>query len=772
MSFDVKINGDYLEIKNNSDQFYENCLISLKNIFFDDLVFEKTNIAPNDDDFDNTKSFFLGNKDFKESWINKEYMLKIYSNDRLIYDRVINDKSKCFVLVSNEKYEKLTINLIEQLVNFTDIDILHYTVGYETSYNNSQLKNIKIDIDRDIDNPHYIQFTKPTAFLDALSKEYKDYVFLDSDIQVLDNISEIFDYAKFITEGPILQRGCWDYTFVHGAYTPGELTKKLVGVDGQTSPYCLTNVVIFNRSHNSLFEDWKAVCDLKEVEFICENEFLHDEILFNCILWKNNITPKLFWFFINVANSEDVKFFLEYSYDGYEPAVDMNKHGKGYPFQSRFPYDKKHVFGFHCIKDLDEVNKVHKLLNSKNLSFEDKLLEFYDEVPKNKLRINPEYKDVNVLNHYINGAYVEIRSKVDKQYKVEFWNSNNICEYSTTIGNGMWTRTNKKYVEEYTCKVWDNDELVYEQKYNPTGKRVFITLESKSIGDTLAWFPYVDEYRKKWNCEVVCSTFWNHLFKDTYPEIEFVEPGSVVNNIYAMYSIGWFYNEDNTVKTDSNPRDFKQIPLGQTAADILGLDFKYVRAKINLPKVEKQKRVGIAIHSTAQTKYWNNPTGWQEVVDFLKATGYEVMILSKENDGYMGNRHPVGATKLPEGSMEKLMETMLSCEFFIGVGSGLSWVSWTLGIPTVLISGFSKPISEFEGDNVVRIFNNSVCNGCYNRFRLDAGDWNWCPDHKGTERQFECTKSITGKMVIDEIVKSGLIRVPNLDEDVLPQFSF
>ena len=103
------------------------------------------------------------------------------------------------------------------------------------------------------------------------------------------------------------------------------------------------------------------------------------------------------------------------------------------------------------------------------------------------------------------------------------------------------------------------------------------------------------------------------------------------------------------------------------------------------------------------------------------------------------------------------MEVMLSCEFFIGVGSGLSWVAWTLGIPTVLISGFSKPISEFGGDNVVRIFNSSVCNGCYNRFRLDAGDWNWCPDQKDTERQFECTKSITSKMVIDAIESKGWI---------------
>jgi FkbM family methyltransferase len=36
---------------------------------------------------------------------------------------------------------------------------------------------------------------------------------------------------------------------------------------------------------------------------------------------------------------------------------------------------------------------------------------------------------------------------------------------------------------------------------------------------------------------------------------------------------------------------------------------------------------------------------------------------------------------------------------------------------------------------------------------LDAGDWNWCPLHKNTDRMFECTKEITSEMVILEINK-------------------
>jgi autotransporter strand-loop-strand O-heptosyltransferase len=98
------------------------------------------------------------------------------------------------------------------------------------------------------------------------------------------------------------------------------------------------------------------------------------------------------------------------------------------------------------------------------------------------------------------------------------------------------------------------------------------------------------------------------------------------------------------------------------------------------------------------------------------------------------------------------MDELLKSKAFIGIGSGLSWLSWALDVPTVLISGFSYKWAEMK--DCVRIGSpEGKCEGCFNRIRLDAGDWNWCPDHKGTERQFECTKLITSDMVIKELEK-------------------
>jgi autotransporter strand-loop-strand O-heptosyltransferase len=109
-------------------------------------------------------------------------------------------------------------------------------------------------------------------------------------------------------------------------------------------------------------------------------------------------------------------------------------------------------------------------------------------------------------------------------------------------------------------------------------------------------------------------------------------------------------------------------------------------------------------------------------------------------------------TQLKDTSIENTMSVIHHSEFFVGLSSGLSWLSWGIGTPVVMISNFTEKDHEFT-TNCTRIINTSVCNGCWNNpsFKFDKGDWNWCPEHKGTERQFECHKTITSQMVIEQI---------------------
>jgi autotransporter strand-loop-strand O-heptosyltransferase len=378
----------------------------------------------------------------------------------------------------------------------------------------------------------------------------------------------------------------------------------------------------------------------------------------------------------------------------------------------------------------------------------------YDNLVKNLN--NKANIDNKVYFHFVRGAFLEIKGSRQAEYDIKFINNKNgRVLYTTSISTNMWTRCNLEYFIEWRIEIYENGKLWFEHLYNAENKRVYVALDSKALGDSLAWIPYVEEFGKVHNCKMVVSTFMNTMFESRYPDIEFVEPGTNVQNLYAMYGIGLFYNEDSTINIYKNPIDPKGQTMQKMCSDILGLEYKEIKPKLKERKPfidPNYKQVCIGIHGTAQSKFWNNPNGWQDVVDWLNHRGYTVKLLSKEGDNYMGNQLPNGIVKHPNGPLELVMDEMLKSKAFIGIGSGLSWLSWGLDVPTVLISGFSYDWAEMK--DCIRIAApKGKCEGCFNRLRLDAGDWNWCPDHKGTERQFECTKSITSEMVIKELEK-------------------
>jgi autotransporter strand-loop-strand O-heptosyltransferase len=393
----------------------------------------------------------------------------------------------------------------------------------------------------------------------------------------------------------------------------------------------------------------------------------------------------------------------------------------------------------------------YKILPDK--TFGEDLLTMYKTVKNLKVTENKPLKnDYTFVRHYVTQPYFEVKGTSDNKLKIKCYDGNNKIAYENDLSINSWIKLNKEYFIKWRTTVEESGKIIYDETLDLKDKRVYISFGSKSLGDTLAWVPYCEIFREKHGCELIVSTFLNSLFKDQYPNIKFVEPGDLVPNIHAQYRLGWFYNKDGKYDNDKHPFDFKKIPLQKTATDILGLDYKEVRPLLKLPNTPKKKKVGIGFHSTAQAKYWNNPDGWQAVVDHLNTLGYECMIYSKEGDGYMNNTHPKGVTIFKGGNLQEVIDDLSSCEFFIGLGSGLSWLAWACKLPVVLISGFSEKWAETTLDTY-RVINESVCHGCFNSDRLDAGDWNWCPLHKNTSRMFECTKQISSDMVIKQINK-------------------
>lgn len=402
--------------------------------------------------------------------------------------------------------------------------------------------------------------------------------------------------------------------------------------------------------------------------------------------------------------------------------------------------------------ELSWDNRTKELIKYYTMTLGEQLVHSYNNTKILGIKSKHDLPTFNI--NYIEGPFFEVLGGPDKTYNVQFIDKKTgQIHHRGAINKDQWIKSSTSYCIDWTIFV-DDGINSFEFKTDFTDKRVYIALDSKALGDTLAWFPYVEEFRLKHNCRVICSTFWNRFFESEYPEIEFVKPGDVVDNLHAMYTLGWFYDKDGNFDYQRVPGDFRNQSLQKTAADILGVEFKELRPRIKKPILLKQKQVTIAMHSTAQCKYWNNDTGWQVLVDSLLLNGYQVVMVSKEEDGYMGNKYPKGVTILLDNSIESVMYEMITSEMFIGISSGLSWLAWSLGVKTCLISGITTPESDFTP--TVRISpKESVCRFCFNKEKLDPGDWNWCPKHKGTSRQFECTKTITAQDVISKI--SGLL---------------
>lgn len=372
----------------------------------------------------------------------------------------------------------------------------------------------------------------------------------------------------------------------------------------------------------------------------------------------------------------------------------------------------------------------------------------------------PEQSTANEISiNFIDSPFVEIKGGLNKNYNVSFIDqSTDEIVFQTKIKNNEWCRPNRKWFTNWKIEIQaENETKPFIHSLDLKGKRVFIVFESSSLGDTIAWIPYVEEFRKKHGCHVLVSTFHNDLFKSEYSDLEFVKPGTTAYNLYALYRIGCFY-DNNGVDFNKHKTDFRKLPLQAYITDILQLDFAEIKPKLKKPKPMQSTKpyVCIANHTTSQSNYWNNPTGWQETVDYIKELGYDVYLLSREADGYMGNKNPKGVIKINEKSLEEISSILLGSVGFVGISSGLSWLAWGLGVPTCLISGRTHTYVE-PTNNIYRIANESVCHGCFARHLFDKGDWNWCPEHKGTERQFECSKEIGF-----QLVKNGLDKMLNV----------
>lgn len=319
---------------------------------------------------------------------------------------------------------------------------------------------------------------------------------------------------------------------------------------------------------------------------------------------------------------------------------------------------------------------------------------------------------------------------------------------------GGWVTSTKKYFVRFRIQVFHQGQAspVLDERLSLKDKNVLILFPTGTLGDLLGWFHYAERFRQLHQCHLECVLGHEiiELLAAQYPEITFSTKEFVATEKpYASYRIGLFFGGDTT----RQPIDFRKVGFHRNAGYILGVDPREAPPRLKLNAVRKiaEPYVCIATQSTCQAKYWNNGYGWAEVIEHLKSLGYRVLCIDRQahyGQGYVWNHIPYGAEDFT-GSLplQERVDLLRHASFFIGLASGLSWLAWAAGIPVVLISGFSLPGSEFY--TPWRIFNSHGCNGCWDDTSIDFDhqDFLWCPRHKGTDRQYECTRLITGQQV-------------------------
>lgn len=423
-------------------------------------------------------------------------------------------------------------------------------------------------------------------------------------------------------------------------------------------------------------------------------------------------------------------------------------------------------WGMKCfVSNLFTINNQYK--NSEDVVFikNDNFLQYIKDNSNkfNNNTISTIYSlddEPNIIIHSFSPSpKVEILGNENILYNIKFIDdATGVIHFESNINNNMWTESSIKYYCKWKIIV-TNLKLGIENIYNLDLKNqsVKIVNNSNSLGDSICWMAAVDKFQKLHNCKIDYYTAKKDLFIDEYPNIKFYNYGELNDvDYYAQYALGCFGQE----KIGFFKKDWRLQSLQEIAFSILGLDYFESKTKITIKnkfKLNFNRYVCIATQSTSQSRYWNNDDGWIKTVDYLKNLGYKIVCVDKYysfgaeeytntcpyNIDYFAGNH----------SFDEIIDIINGCEFFIGLSSGLSWLTWAIGKKIISIN--SSVSSSFEFYTPYRVQNLNVCNSCFDNinYKFEANNWKWCP----TNKNFECSKKIefeTVKKVIDNLIDS------------------
>ena len=278
-----------------------------------------------------------------------------------------------------------------------------------------------------------------------------------------------------------------------------------------------------------------------------------------------------------------------------------------------------------------------------------------------------------------------------------------------------------------------------------------------ALGDNIALLPYVEAFRQTFDCETTMTIAapYRDIIKNYLPHVRL--SGSI-KKVPPADSYACYYLSAWKARPTAAVADMRTLPLELVGQTILNTPKIHHPPKIiytpTEPRSIKEPYVCIGVQASNNPKCWLNPGGWDQVVEYLKSIGYRVLCIDRERrctNWGMTVEAPRGAEDFSGAyNLIDRINQLAYADFFIGLGSGLSWLAWAVDIPIVLISGISEPWCEFA--SAYRVHNPLVCHGCFNQRPHETHQILECLNGNfDGERKYECSKKISARMVIDAI---------------------
>lgn len=362
------------------------------------------------------------------------------------------------------------------------------------------------------------------------------------------------------------------------------------------------------------------------------------------------------------------------------------------------------------------------------------------------------------------GMRVKIPKSAPRKYRVVFADTDSgLVVYSADVEADSYIASVKKYFIRWKLIIYEQgkfDKPIFEHEMDFVGKDVLIPIPDGAMGDTIAWFSYLERFQQMTKCKlhVVMAPWMREIFEKQYPQYVWTTKEEAEKmKPYATYRVGLYFVEN---AQDYQPVDFRKVGLHHAIGYMLGLEKQLgdypPKVDLSAPRQIKEKYVCIATKASSACKFWNNPCGWRELVKHLKAKGYRVLCIDKDHEISVGTTcysMPYGAEDFTGACpLQERINLIKDADLFIGCSSGLAWLAWCC-LPKdriIMINTFTEAWNEFECKHITNIH---VCHGCWNdtRYKFEHGNFLYCPCYKENIDLFQCGRYIGSDMVIAEV---------------------